>query len=259
MPVGVHACCWFDSQEQRRSVVSGFVSAGLERGERVAVYTSEGAPPVIDANDPDVAARIGAGQLLLAVAEHAYFPQGAFDGPQRAADFAEFAAATADAGYPALRVYADNGRMPGLLPTPDAWLEYELRVAVTIPRYPLIGLCGFSAADEPALPIELLDAVHEHNVSGKARASRFHIYGNADGSLTLSGEVERMALQQLHRLLTAGRPVLEHHVVSLQDVTFTDAAGATELHELAHTAGVTVIDVPLPVQRIWKALDLAVT
>jgi len=256
VPVGVHACCWFDSQEQRRSVVREFVAAGLERGERVAVYTGEGSPPIFDAGDPDVAARIGAGQLLLAIAETAYFPQGAFDGPQRAADFAEFAVATAEAGYPALRVYADNGRMPGLLPTPDAWLEYELRVALTIPSYPLIGLCGFSADDRPALPVDLLDAVHDHNLSADGRPSRFHLYGGADGTLTLAGEVERVALGQLRRLLAAGRPVLEDHVVSLRDVTFADAAGATELHELTRTDGVTVVDVPVPVQRIWKALGL---
>lgn len=254
--VGVHACCWFDDQEQRRAVVREFVATGLARGERVAVYTGKRSPPILDLDDPDLAAHVASGQLVLGVAEDAYFPQDSFDGPQRAADFATFAAETADAGYPALRVYADNGRMPGLLPTPDAWLEYELRVAVTIPRYPLIGLCGFSADDRPALPIELLDAVHAHNLGGDDRVSRFHVYGNADGSLTLAGEVERMALEQLQRVLTAGRPVLEDHVVSLRDVTFTDAAGATTLHDLAHTDGVTVVDVPLPVQRIWKALGL---
>lgn len=256
VPVGVHACCWFDNPAQRLSVVREFVAAGLERGERVAVYTGKGSPPLLDLADPALAARVGAGQLMLCVAEDAYFPRAAFDGPQRAADFAQFAADTAAAGYPALRVYADNGRMPGLLPTPDAWLDYELRVALTIPRYPLIGLCGFSADDAPALSRELLDAVHHRNLGEDVRASRFHLYGDADGSLVLDGEVERIALDQLRRVLTAGRGVLDDHVVSLRDVTFTDAAGATELHRLAHTDGVTVVDVPLPVQRIWKVLGL---
>ena len=256
VPVGVHACCWFDEPAQRRSVVREFVRLGLDRGERVAVYLHEGAPPVLDLTAPDLAARVDDGQLVVGSTEEAYFPDGEFDGPQRVADFAAFAAETAAAGFPALRVYADNGPMPRMLPTPDDWLEYELRVALTIPRFPLIGLCGFSAMDRPALPFELLDAVHERNLSPGSRMSEFRVYGDPDGTLMVAGEVERLVVADLRRLLTAGAPALENRVVSLREVTFADGAAATELHRLSTIDGVTLVDVPVPVKRLWEVLGL---
>ena len=257
VPVGVHACCWFDEPAQRRSVVREFVRLGLDRGERVAVYLRDGAAPVLDLTAPDLAARVDDGQLLVGSAEEAYFPHGDFDGPQRVADFAAFAAETAAAGFPALRVYADNGPMPRMLPTPDDWLEYELRVALTIPRFPLIGLCGFSAIDRPALPFELLDAVHERNLSPGSRMSEFRVYGDPDGTLIVAGEVERVVLDNLRRLLTAAAPVLEHRVVSLRDVTFADGAAAKELHRLSRMEGVTLVDVPVQVRHVWEVLGLS--
>ena len=256
VPVGVHACCWFEEPAQRRAIVREFVTLGLDRGERVAVYLSDAAPPIFDLTDPDLAVRVEDGQLLVGSAEAAYFPDGSFDGEQRAADFAAFAADTAAAGFPALRVYADNGAMPRRLPTPEAWLEYELRVALTVPRFPLIGLCGFSKSERPALPFELLDAVHERSLNTEPRSSEFHVYGTPDGTLMLAGEVERVVLSQLRRLLTAGAPAMQHHVVSLRDLTFADGAAATELHRLSHIDGVTLVDVPARVQRLWKVLGL---
>ncbi|MBV9292017.1 MAG: MEDS domain-containing protein [Frankiales bacterium] len=257
VPTGVHSCCRFSDDEQRRSVVSAFVDDGLRSGQRVAVYQRSDATPLIDLNDPKIRQYVESGQLIVGDAESAYFPAPDFDGPQRAAEFAAFAEETVRAGYSALRVYADNGRMPSLLPDPDEWLEYEMRVAALIPRYPLIGLCGFSADDPPVLSSELIDAVHERNLGDGTRPSAFHIYGNPDGSFSVEGEIDRFSVDDLRRILIAAQPVVEQQVVSLEDVTFTDVAGAAELHQLTHSGKVAVVDVPTQVRRVWKLLQLS--
>jgi hypothetical protein len=88
-------------------------------------------------------------------------------------------------GYPALRVYADNGRVIELMDNPNTWLEYELHVARTIPRHRLIRLCGFEAATLRPLSDKLLDAVHDVNLTSGDHPSEFHFRGDPDGVLRL--------------------------------------------------------------------------
>jgi hypothetical protein len=91
LAVGVHGCCRFVDDDDRTAVVSAYVEEGLARGERVAVYTQAGAPSIFDGLDIDIDGLAHRGQLVVADVEAAYLPDGTFDGPARAEEFAAFA------------------------------------------------------------------------------------------------------------------------------------------------------------------------
>jgi hypothetical protein len=254
--VGVHACCRFVDDAERTAVVAAFVEEGLTRGERVAVYTQAGAPSVLDALDVDVDRFIALGMLVTGDVEAAYLPDGRFDGPARAAEFATYTQDTIAAGFPALRVYADNGGIPALLDDPTEWLTYEARVAATVPRYALTGLCGFHADDPPLLSDAVVDALHERSLSAGTRPLPFHLYGRPDGTLALAGELDVLSLTEVRQLLAALRPALVDHRLSLADVAFVDAETGYELHEFVAEVGERVRDVPAPVRQVWRMLGL---
>jgi len=257
LPVGAHACCRFGSPQQRQRVVAEYVAAGLARRERVAVFSQRAKPPAIDVTDEGFAEALATGQLLLGNAEEAYFPDGDFDGSARVAEFVELAREAVSAGYSSLRVYADNGGMPATLSSPDEWLLYEMRVAATIPRFRLTGLCGFSIDDPPALPADLIDAVHEFNVTAAKRPSPFHFRGKSDGSFELAGGVQQFALDNFRRLITAAAPVLSGNLLSLRELHVVDTAAAEELHRVMRGTDVTIWGVPAVVRHIWESLGLA--
>src|SRR3954468_1756673 len=205
LDVGIHGCCRFVDDAERIAVVAAFVEEGLTRGERVALYTQAGAPEILDSLDVDIEEFIALGMLVAGDVEAAYLPGGRFDGPARAAEFATFAQDTLDEGFPALRVYADNGGIPALLADPTEWLTYEARVAATVPRFALTGLCGFHAADPPLLSPPVVDAFHERSMSSGSRELPFRLRGHRDGTLTLAGELDVLAIAELRQLLAALR------------------------------------------------------
>jgi hypothetical protein len=256
VPTGTHACCRFETAQQRQRVVSDYVADGLARRERVAVFCQREKPPALDMNDSELAESLDAGQLLLGVAEDAYFPDGCFDGRMRVDEFSALAQESVSSGWSGLRVYADNGGMPAALSSPDLWLEYEMRVGATIPRFPLTGLCGFSVDDPPALPVDLLDAVHECNVTAAPRPSPFHLRGRSDGSFALVGGLKQEALDNFRRLMSAAAPVLAGNYLSLREVAFVDSAAARELHRMARRNAVTIWGIPPIVRRLWQDLGL---
>jgi hypothetical protein len=206
--------------------------------------------------DVDVDQFIALGMLVLGDVEAAYLPDGSFDGAARAADFAAFAQETVAAGFPSLRVYADNGGIPALLDDPNDWLTYEARAAGVLPRYALTGLCGFGADDLPVLSDNVIDACHEHSLSARPRPLPFRLCGRRDGTLALTGELDVLALAEVRQLLAALRPALVDNQLSLADLAFVDAETAYELHKFAAEVGDRVRDVPTAVRHVWNLLGL---
>jgi hypothetical protein len=246
-------------------VVSAFVSDGLRRGERVAVYTrgGDGASLLSGLSLGDAPTLVAAGKLVLEAAEDAYAGGGRFDGAQRAEQFAEFAAATEREGYAGLRVFADNGWLIGPVVDPDEWLEYELRVALLIPQHRLTGLCGFDASPVGPLPTHILDCVHAATLEPGATPDgpwRMSVEApwrlSGDGrTLGLSGELDGFGVDDLVRVLDAARPLLADNALSLAGVRFADGAAADALRRFLRDAGCTAPDVPSALTRIWHLLD----
>ena len=253
---GTHACCSFANSQEREATVLAFLDDGLRRGERLAFFSRTDAPLILDGLGADIERLVESGQLIVGHVEDAYMGSGHLSGQERVDGFAALADESVALGYPALRVYADNGTILELMDNPYSWLEYELRVAATIPRHRLIGLCGFESPATQPLDDALLDAVHDVNLTSGERPSEFHFRGGADGVLRLGGEVERLCLSDLHVLLNSVRPLLDGTDLSLEDLTFVDGAGATALHDFALQEQPHVVRIPRQVTRVWDLLGL---
>jgi ABC-type transporter Mla MlaB component len=257
---GTHACCRFEDHDHKRGVVGAYVAEGLRRGERVAVYTRGNAGESLlpaSLTRADIARLTDSGQLVLRSAEDGYFSGGGFDGAAQAADFEDFADKAVAEGYEGLRVYADNGWMPGELENPLDWLEYELRISQTIHDRRLTGLCGFEAADGDVVSLSLIDAVHPERVMpADDRPSQFHITSDGIG-LAVNGELDHFCVGDLLQVLTAARPLLVTGQLSLAGVTFVDAAAAQALSGFIDTASPIVRDTSPVVQRVWSLIDAA--
>jgi hypothetical protein len=253
---GTHACCSFGTSQEREATVLDFLDEGLRRGERLAFFPRSDAPRILDGLRVDIDRLIDSGQLIVGAVEDAYLGSGHLSSEERVNEFATLADESVLLGYPALRVYADNGRVIELMENPGAWLEYELHVARTIPRHQLIGLCGFEAATSRPLSDALLDAVHDVNLSSGDRPSEFHFRGDPDGVLRRAGEVERLGLADLRVLLESVRPLLADSPLSFEDLTFVDGAGAALLHDFAVREHPHVVRIPQQIRRVWDILGL---
>lgn len=253
---GTHACCSFANSQEREATVLEFLDEGLRRGERLAFFPRSDAPQILGGLGADIDRLIDSGQLIVGAVEKAYLGAGELSSEQRVNDFAALADESVGLGYPALRVYADNGRVIELMDRPYAWLEYEMYVARMVPQHRLIGLCGFEAATLRPLNDKLLDAVHEVNLTSGERASEFHFRGDGAGGLRLSGDLERMGLRDLRVLFDAVRPLLADTPLSFEDLTFVDGAGAEALHEFVLREQPNVVHIPHQVTRVWDILGL---
>lgn len=253
---GTHACCSFANGQEREAAVLEYLDEGLRRGERLAFFPRSDAPLILDGLGVDIGRLVESGQLIMGGVEDAYLGAGQLSSIDRVNEFAALAEQSVALGYPALRVYADNGRVIELLDNPLSWLEYEMYVARTIPQHRLIGLCGFDAATLSPLSESLLDAVHDANLGSGPRPSEFHLRGDSEGVLRLVGDVERLGLSDLRLLLESVRPLLEDTVLSLEELAFVDGAAASVLHDFARQEQPHVVRIPHQITRVWEILGL---
>jgi hypothetical protein len=237
-------------------IVSDYLAAGIASGDRVFVFTREGDPERA-AHDfgLDAFERLTAsGQLTVASAEDAYFGDGVFDGEARAEGFGELADAAVAEGFRRVRVYADNGWMPAALDDPNEWIEYELRIAQLVPKHPLIGLCGFLEHDMVVLDDEIIDAVHEHRIGTGERPSPYALFGRADDTWVVTGEIDLRCHASFGRVLDAAAGVSDVPRVDLSNLDFIDVRTTSELHELARTERVVLRNPTQPFVRVWGLL-----
>ncbi len=253
---GAHACCTFRDELDRRNIVSDYLAAGIATGDRVFVFT-RGGDPERAAHDFGLAAfeRLTAsGQLTVASAEDAYFEDGVFDGEARAAGFGALADAAVAEGFRRVRVYADNGWMPATLDDPNEWIEYELRIAQLVPKHPVIGLCGFLDRDSVVLDDEIIDAVHEHRLGAGERPSPYSLFGRADGTWAVRGEIDLRCWESFGRVLASAGALSDVPTVDLSNLEFIDVRTTSELHELARTERVVLRSPSRAFVRLWGLL-----
>ena len=103
---GDHACCFYETEDERQAVVVPFLRQGLERGHKVGYIvdadTVEAARARLGGVGIDIEACVARGQMVIRIADDAYIENGVFD-PDAIITFlrAETARALAE-GYKAL-------------------------------------------------------------------------------------------------------------------------------------------------------------
>ena len=255
-----HLCFVYDRDAKARQSLLDYVVAGLARRERVHVYLEPGAPGATIEGDLRAAGLpvsdlVDGGMLLVAPAREAYLVEGGVDATRLLDTFAAATRSALDAGLTGQRVYVETGF---LLHRPDAlaaWPDYELRVDLLAKQLPITAVCAYDVRGWAPGHLALAETVHTRQSRDRGA---FRMHAGRDGTLRLSGEIDRVAAEQVYRLLvrTAGsRPT---PVLDVSGVSFVDVSGArsigTACEAIAGRHGPTRLRAAPPLLRkIWEA------
>lgn len=158
---GDHLCCLYETEEERRALLTPFLRQGLEYGQKVLyIVDARTAQAVLDdlrGEGLAVEPYLSSGQLVILTSTETYLRDGSFD-PERMIALlrAETERALAQ-GYTALRV---TGEMSWVLqeePGSERLIEYEARLNTLLPGSPCLALCQYDCRRfAPALLLEVL-------------------------------------------------------------------------------------------------------
>ncbi len=200
---GNHLCCFHETAEEHRALVTPFLWRGLEENDKVLyiVAADHAVVPLEYLAEEGVEAGpfLASGQLSILSADQTYLRTGRFDADQ----MIEFLRAATDRalaeGYRALRVASEMTWALRHASGCGRLIEYECRVNHFFRRNHCVGLCLYESGRFP--PGVLLDVLTSHPwvVVGTEVYENFYYLPPAK----LSGaEVEAATLQQWLRNLT---------------------------------------------------------
>jgi anti-anti-sigma factor len=248
-----HLCFVYDRDAEARQGLLDYVVAGLARRERVHVHLEPGAPGAMIEDDLRAAGLpvsdlVAGGMLLIGSARDSYLTDGGD----------ALAAATHSAvadGLAGLRVYLETGF---LLDRPDllaALPGYELRVDLLAKQLPITVVCAYDHRWWAPGHLALAESVHTRRSRDRGA---FRMHAGRDGTLRLSGEIDRSAAEQLYRLLVKTAWSRPTPVLDVSGVSFVDVSGArsigTACEAIAGRHGPTRLRAATPLLRkIWES------
>ncbi len=144
-----HLCLIYDSEEQRRKIVSEYLAAGLKRGEFVRYFSDVTAPEDVRAwlseSGIDLPKAEADGYFDIVKAENAYYPSGRFV-PQEVLDsVAARYTMLKKTGYSGSRVTGEMTWVLRNIPDSNRLLEYEIGLNMITDPFPHIGMCQYDA------------------------------------------------------------------------------------------------------------------
>jgi hypothetical protein len=172
-----HVCLLYDTEEQRREIVSAYLAAGLNRGEIIRYFTDQTPPEQIRAwiSEKGVEPRED-DSFRIIKAENAYCPSGRFV-PEDVLDsmISRYSMAR-QAGYTASRVTGEMNWVLRGIPDSDRLLEYENGINKVEDPFPHVGMCQYDVRlFDGALLFNVLQ-VHPYMVAqGKIVRNPFYI------------------------------------------------------------------------------------
>jgi DNA-binding CsgD family transcriptional regulator len=158
---GDHACCFYETAEKQRAVLTPFLRQGLERGSKVVYVlddsTAEAILAYLRRDGLDVEPYLARGQMVFLTSAETYMQEGVFD-PDRMIALLQAQTDQALAeGYPALRITAEMGWTLRGLPGSERLIEYEANLNGFFPGTKCIGLCQYDwRAFGPQLVMDVL-------------------------------------------------------------------------------------------------------
>ncbi len=263
--LGDHICWTYSSDEERRTVLTAFVAEGIEARQRIAHVAPRGEElrlvEYLRECGVDAGALIDEGRLVLASAEKAYYPNGAFDPEESLLGFRAMAEQTVADGYTGLRVAGENGWILADWLHRATWPGYEVRVDRIIAGLPLIGMCSFNLRECGEEIVELMDAVHPVRLGNSSVRSAFHLHSNLDDGVVIQGEIDLGTSETVQSLLQAlgGEEAISR--IDLSGLSFADVQGmraiAAGARAIAKDGGVVRLeDPPTAFTRAWRLLRL---
>jgi DNA-binding CsgD family transcriptional regulator len=164
---GDHACCFYETAEKHRAVLTPFLRQGLDRGEKVVyildISTVEAVLAYLRGDGLDVEPYLDRGQMVFLTRDETYQQEGVFD-PDTMIPLLQAQTDQALAeGYPALRITGEMGWTLRGLPGSERLIEYEAKLNGFFPGAKCIGLCQYDwRAFGPQL---IMDVLSTHAVA----------------------------------------------------------------------------------------------
>ena len=148
-PESCHVCLIYENEEQRQKIVSGYLVAGIKRGELVRYFTDKTTPEEIRSWLLELGVELAeaekAGSFGIAKAENAYCPDGQFK-PQKMIDGSILRYDQAKkAGYSGSRACGEMSWALKNIPGSDQLLEYEVLLNTVTTSFPHSGMCQYDA------------------------------------------------------------------------------------------------------------------
>lgn len=141
-----HLCLIYDSEEQLKKIVSGYMAAGLRQGEVVRYAVDVTAPEQIRAWLLETGVELPEdAPLNISIAENTYCPSGRFDPQEIVAGMVPRYEMARNAGYKGMRSCGEMSWALRDIPGSDRFLEYEALINTVTSDFPFIGMCLYDA------------------------------------------------------------------------------------------------------------------
>jgi hypothetical protein len=246
---GDHLCWIYEDDADLGAAAREFLTAGLDRGERLLCV---GVPPDV----PHLDELITRGAVESLDLDEVY-AAGPFDPDRQLAYYDAATRGARDDGYSGLRVLADISD----LATDDGQRAQLMRWEQLADGYAVHG-AGFSAmcAYRADLPHEALADIAAVHPLVHGEPSAFRLFADQDG-IALAGSVDTFCSDRLARALDAA-PVAEGGVVlDLTRLEFLDIAACRTLARWAAGLAARSLDLEIAgsshlFRRMWQLLDL---
>ncbi|MDQ7810828.1 MEDS domain-containing protein [Amycolatopsis sp. A133] len=166
---GDHLCLTFADDDEQRRVVTAYLRAGLERGERVKYFSDQCAPEQVldwlDGAGTDPGPAVARGQLQITTAGRSYLAGGSFDADGMVATLQQEVTASLAAGYTGLRVSGEMGWALRDVPGADRLHEYEAKVNAVFDGSRASAVCQYDARRFDAETLTAVDRRHSGSVA----------------------------------------------------------------------------------------------
>ncbi|MDD2733317.1 MAG: MEDS domain-containing protein [Desulfuromonadaceae bacterium] len=144
-----HLCLIYDSEEQRRKIVSEYLATGLKQGELVRYFTDTTSAQELRAwildTGIDLPKAEENGAFAILKAESSYCPSGRFVPQEVIKKMVSRYAAARDAGYHGSRACGEMSWTLRDIPGAENFLEYEVRINMITETFPYIGMCQYDS------------------------------------------------------------------------------------------------------------------
>lgn len=148
-PESCHVCLIYESEEQRKKIISEYLAAGLRQGELVRYFTDKTSPETVRSWLLEMGVELSEaeknGTFSISRAESAYCPNGQFE-PQKMIDGSVQRYSMAKkAGYSGSRACGEMSWALHNIRGSDRLLEYEVLLNTVTDPFPHTGMCQYDA------------------------------------------------------------------------------------------------------------------
>ncbi len=145
--VGAHVCLIYESEAERRALMSKFVAAGLRDGERVLYLTDVMKPKELLDWLTDLGIELPAdkdsSRLIVTDAESVYCNGGEFKPEQMFEFWGQLYEDSMAREYPAVRATGETSWAVRGIPGSERLIEYEALLNIALAKVPVTAVCQY--------------------------------------------------------------------------------------------------------------------